>query len=661
MKINQSDLFELLISESTYTDFVDLIKNKPYLLDNKTIKSASVLKIVGRRPLLYHIIIKAMTERDGMTLGDIYRYVKENYGDSLEKKIKAGRGLKNYLEHLKIIGILNSQEKGNRVIWFHSNNNITVDISSTEYMTTQHPDFKDVINSKIDLIIQLNDQSDHEDFDPKRLLQSLIKSDISFEKATEVLYKVIEKIATYNNLSYLFNWDEIPGDDEEKLIDIIKNKFNINWVRDAKLEKIDENRTIKVSFETRSLFLKLNDEGTEVNLEIDDDISDNFIVKSENGKLYIHNRIKKISKNDLVEIITDEMSNTGLDFEPINKFKRLVISTPPYGVYIQDCNDPFYDSLSYEKLDQITLEVINKMLRTENITVNRIKDELMKISSDKNLEQDDKKYWSQKYSEYIKLIDDIGKKYIVENIKARELDPKNRKKAIEKIKRDEKLELDTTKNYFLNKQLSVDRLKKIKFYIIGSNEFDVIVKNTFVILKKIGFKYIDLEFAKAVIGQYIFERDIISREVSNSKEYALQEFYFGREFYELASLYNNKEDIINGSLNALLALNKFYSILFFAFDKIGSSAMFFALTKMRTEIFTDKTVTNKLKELQVYGKYYKTMLYIKNNTMLSTVIQKGGVEDVDFTRPNLDELLIYTYDIMKATEKFIDGRYPNKN
>jgi len=661
MTINQSDFFELLISEATYKEFIEFIEKNPHLLENNTIKTASVLKIIGRRPLLYHIIIKAITERGGMTLSEIYQHIKENYGDEKKKKMKSGSGLTNYLKHLEIIGILDSQEKGKRIKWLPSNNNITLDISSTKYLTTEHPGFEQVINSKLDLKIQLNDQSDDEDFDPKRLLQSLIKSDIKFDEATQILYKLTEKLKTYN--SPLFNWNEIPGFDDEKLIEILKNDFNIDWVRDAKFEKIDDNRTLKVSFDTRNILLKLNDEENEISLEIDGKKKDNFIVKSENGILYIHNRIKKIRKTELIEIITNEMSNSNLNFEPIYKFKNLVMSTSPYGVYIQDINDSFYYSLSYEKINSIALEVINEMLKTENITVNKIREILLKINSDKNLEQNEKRYWSQKNVEYISSIDNIEKKYKEENINVRKLNiPEEREKAIKKMKNDKELELDEIKNDFLINQLSEERLKKFKLYIIGKKEFDNnITRNVFLILKKMGFKYIDSDFAKVVIKQYIYEREIIRRDVQDPKKYAVQQFNSGREFYELASLFNHKDDIVNGSLNALLALNDFYSILFFAFNKIGSSAMFFALTKMSTEIFADKVVTDKLKEYQVYSKYQETMLYIKNNTLLSTVIQKGGCEDENFTKSDLNELLIHTYKIMKVTDKFIDGYYPNQN
>ena len=87
---------------------------------------------------------------------------------------------------------------------------------------------------------------------------------------------------------YLFSWDNIPGNDNERLIRFLKTRFGIEWAETAKIEKIDNDRTIKLSFENNSLSLRLNNEKTKMNLEIDNDRTDEFIVHTENGKLNIY-------------------------------------------------------------------------------------------------------------------------------------------------------------------------------------------------------------------------------------------------------------------------------------------------------------------------------------------------------------------------------------
>ncbi len=90
------------------------------------------------------------------------------------------------------------------------------------------------------------------------------------------------------NFCVRFSWDEIPGKDSGRLKVFLKQNFGIDWVRPAKIEKIDDNRIIRISTEKNSLSLRLNDEKTRVNLTIDDGRTDEFVVKTENCKLDIY-------------------------------------------------------------------------------------------------------------------------------------------------------------------------------------------------------------------------------------------------------------------------------------------------------------------------------------------------------------------------------------
>ena len=89
--------------------------------------------------------------------------------------------------------------------------------------------------------------------------------------------------------SYLFSWDEIPGNDSKRLIDFLKKNYSIDWLKTAKIEKIDDNKTIRASVEGNYLSLSLNNEKNKANLKIDDSRIDEFIVETEkeNGKLNI--------------------------------------------------------------------------------------------------------------------------------------------------------------------------------------------------------------------------------------------------------------------------------------------------------------------------------------------------------------------------------------
>jgi predicted phosphodiesterase len=88
----------------------------------------------------------------------------------------------------------------------------------------------------------------------------------------------------------LFNWNEIPGNDNSKLTYFLKQNFGIDREREAEITKIDGENTIKVDTGNKTIFLKLNNEKTRVKIEIDDKRSDELIVDSENGKLNLYKK-----------------------------------------------------------------------------------------------------------------------------------------------------------------------------------------------------------------------------------------------------------------------------------------------------------------------------------------------------------------------------------
>jgi predicted MPP superfamily phosphohydrolase len=143
----------------------------------------------------------------------------------------------------------------------------------------------------------------------------------------------INNITLNNRFSYLFSWDEIPEHDNGRLIEFLKH-YNIDGVDTAKIEKIDDDRTIRISTGKKSLSLKLNDEKTKVNLIIDDRRIDEFISKTESGKLNIYRFCLIYDRfnpekfcNDFVDFKKEvwETSNVVIDISSMSKFLIIVI------------------------------------------------------------------------------------------------------------------------------------------------------------------------------------------------------------------------------------------------------------------------------------------------------------------------------------------------
>jgi hypothetical protein len=84
----------------------------------------------------------------------------------------------------------------------------------------------------------------------------------------------------------VFCWDEIPGKDNERLKKYLKEGVDIDWGKNATIEKIDD-KTIKVFTQIKSLLLKLDDAKGKVVLEINGDKIE-LILREENKKQNIY-------------------------------------------------------------------------------------------------------------------------------------------------------------------------------------------------------------------------------------------------------------------------------------------------------------------------------------------------------------------------------------
>jgi putative ATP-dependent endonuclease of OLD family len=105
-------------------------------------------------------------------------------------------------------------------------------------------------------------------------------------KVTDLFMKI--KISLERR--YLFSWNEIPGSDSERLIEFLKQNFDINWVKKEHIKKSVDLKTIKVSTDKKFICIRLNDDEKIASLEIDDGRTDEFITETENGKLNIYGR-----------------------------------------------------------------------------------------------------------------------------------------------------------------------------------------------------------------------------------------------------------------------------------------------------------------------------------------------------------------------------------
>lgn len=124
----------------------------------------------------------------------------------------------------------------------------------------------------------------------------------------------------------LFNWGKIPDEDKEKLKELLRQKYGINWIKSANITPSEDSKTITISFQNKSFSLTL---GTiKVNLEIDNFRTYEFIAKYENGKVNVYDIDDKEVPNDEVKLngFKSRWIKCKVNDPHINEVKNIVIS-----------------------------------------------------------------------------------------------------------------------------------------------------------------------------------------------------------------------------------------------------------------------------------------------------------------------------------------------
>lgn len=104
---------------------------------------------------------------------------------------------------------------------------------------------------------------------------------------------------------YLFNWNEIPGKDSGRMIELLKKKHNVEWLDNANIEKTDDGKTVSVSADRKQAFLRMNENKGTVDLSIDNGKTFEFIMEEEKGKLNVYRpqTMSEMMDNKLFRII----------------------------------------------------------------------------------------------------------------------------------------------------------------------------------------------------------------------------------------------------------------------------------------------------------------------------------------------------------------------
>ena len=80
---------------------------------------------------------------------------------------------------------------------------------------------------------------------------------------------------------YLFSWENVPGNESNRLLNFLQDYHQINWVENAKIIKDEDKKIIRVFSDKYSIEIMLFNESAQINLG--NGGSANLVVKEENG------------------------------------------------------------------------------------------------------------------------------------------------------------------------------------------------------------------------------------------------------------------------------------------------------------------------------------------------------------------------------------------
>jgi hypothetical protein len=103
---------------------------------------------------------------------------------------------------------------------------------------------------------------------------------------------------------YLFSWDNVPGNDSERLLKFLRDDFHIDWAEDADISKSNDGK-IHISKDNNSVEIIIDEE--KAALKISDGRTHDLKVKKENGKLNILYTKDKTKKAVIIRTILKQI------------------------------------------------------------------------------------------------------------------------------------------------------------------------------------------------------------------------------------------------------------------------------------------------------------------------------------------------------------------
>lgn len=213
---------------------------------------------------------------------------------------------------------------------------------------------------------------------------------------------------------YTFNWNDVPGKDNFKLLRFLFEDFNLNFVTAPEIKKIENGKTIRISDEKSFVLIRLNDEETTAIVIIDNVITCEFLVEKTNVRLKILDNInykKKEIKNNLhiAEIVYIVLTKLKNILEKLHNESEIERILEP---------DLLIDTLLEKDIDSIAIENIFSNMKSFSTRISGIDTE--------NLEYEDP---LNKCVQFLYRVNNFNNQYVLR--KGQDTDENNKKIILE--------------------------------------------------------------------------------------------------------------------------------------------------------------------------------------------------------------------------------------
>ena len=105
---------------------------------------------------------------------------------------------------------------------------------------------------------------------------------------------------------YLFSWNDVPGDDNDRLLNFLKDNLKLEWVEDAEIKKSKDGKGITVTKGKNSLRFKLNKKKNNIKLELGGCETHKYLLRKEDGKLNIYYELYDVPLDNYDHLYTDK-------------------------------------------------------------------------------------------------------------------------------------------------------------------------------------------------------------------------------------------------------------------------------------------------------------------------------------------------------------------